>query len=310
MKKELTPFEKAHRRKLLKTDLAGWGMAVWPLVGFFLFGFLPLVLSVILSFTDLKSYRLSEASFIGFDNYRSLFSDPNFFLAIKNTLFYCLSMPISLVLGLFIATLLNRQLKGKKFYRTVFFIPYVCSVVAVAAMWKWMFNTDYGIINNVIRFFGGAGIPWLTDPHWFRISMLIILVWSNTGFNIILFQAALANISKSYYESADIEGANIFQKFFHLTLPAISPTTFYIVVMGLIGSLQVYTQMQVMANPAPFGPDKAGLTLVFYLVYVMRDGLTSMGMGLAAALAWILAAAICLITVFNFFFSKKWVHYD
>lgn len=310
MKKQITVAEKAKKRKQLRTDLTGWSLAVWPLIGFIIFGLIPLLLSVVLSFTDLKSYRLSEATFIGWQNYKILFHDPNFFLAIKNTLFYCLSMPISLVLGLLIASLLNRPLKGKKLYRTIFFIPYVCSVVAVASMWKWMLNTDYGIVNQIIRFFGGEGIPWLTDPKWFRVSMLIILVWSNTGFNIILFQSALANIDKSYYEAADIEGANVLTKFFKLTLPAISPTSFYIVIMGLIGSLQVYTQMQVMANPAPFGPEKAGLTLVFYLVYVMRDGLTSMGMGLAAAIAWILAAAICIITIINFTLSKKWVHYD
>lgn len=302
--------KKLKRKKELRNMAKGWSMSMWPLIGFFLFGFIPLVLSAVLSFTDLKSYRLNELEFIGFENYKYLFNDADFGLAIKNTLFYSLSMPISLVLGLLIAMLLNKKLKGTKFYRSVFFIPYVCSVVAVATMWKWMFNTDYGIINNFIVKCGGNPVPWLTEAKYFRLSMLIILVWSNTGFNIILFQSALANINKSYYEAADIEGAGPFTKFFKLTLPAISPTTFYIVIMGLIGSLQVYTQMQVMANPPPFGPEKAGITIVFYLVYVMRDGLTSLGMGLAAAIAWILAIAIICITVLNFTLSKKWVHYD
>ncbi len=298
------------RQKKLKDISRGWGMAMWPLVGFFLFGFIPLILSAVLSFTDLKSYNLSEIKFVGLQNYKYLFNDADFLLAIKNTLFYSLAMPISLVLGLIIAMLLNRRLKGTKFYRSVFFIPYVCSVVAVATMWKWIFNTDYGILNSFIVKLGGSPIPWLTEAKYFRLSMLIILVWSNTGFNIILFQAALANVNKSYYEAADMEGAGPFTKFFKLTLPAISPTTFYIVIMGLIGSLQVYTQMQVMANPPPFGPEKAGLTIVFYLVYVMRDGLTSLGMGLAAAIAWILAVVIVCITMLNFALSKKWVYYD
>ena len=298
------------RKRRIRKEITAWLMAVWPLVGFCLFGFIPLVLSVYLSFTKLTSFDFSAAKFIWLDNYIELFTDPDFYLAITNTLIYALSMPITLVLGLIIAVLLHTGVPGSKFFRSVFFIPYVCSIVAVSAMWKWMLNTDFGIVNGFIRALGGEGIPWLTEAGWYRVSLLIIIIWSGTGFNIILFQAALANVNKSYYEAADLDGANAFQKFFSLTLPAISPTTFYLVIMGFIGCLQVYTPMQVMANPAPFGPDNAGLTIVFYLVYSLRDGLVTRGMGLASAIAWILAAAIIIITILNFKISRKWVHYD
>lgn len=298
------------KKKGINKNLSGWLMAAWPLLGFILFGFIPMLLSIILSFTELKSYRIEEAVFNGVENFKFIFNDPNFKKAVLNTLFYCLSIPISLILGLLIAMLINQKIKGKKFFRSIFFIPYVCSIVAVSIMWKWMFNSEFGIINNILSWFKIAPLNWLNDPILFRIAVLIITVWGGTGFNIILYQAALASIDPSFYEAAEIEGAGMFTKFFKITLPAISPTTFYMVIMGVIGGLQAFTQMHVMVPAGEIGPDGAALTIVFYLYNMAFEGVTSYGFGLSAAVSLILAIGIIIITFFNFKVSRKWVHYD
>ncbi len=306
----MTNCKQQKRKKGISKNLSGWLMAIWPLLGFFLFGLIPMLLSLGLSFTELKSYRLEDATFNGLENLKFIFTDPNFKKAVLNTLFYCLSIPISLILGLFIAILINQKIKGKKFFRSIFFIPYVCSIVAVAIMWKWMFNSEFGIVNNVLGWFGVQPLNWLNDPTLFRIAILVITVWSGTGFNIILYQAALSSIDSSYYEAAEIEGAGMFAKFFKITLPAISPTTFFMVIMGFIGGLQAFTQMHVMVPSGEIGPDGAALTIVFYLYNMAFEGVTSYGFGLSAAVSLILALGIILITILNFKLSRKWVHYD
>ena len=168
------------RKRRIRKEITAWLMAVWPLVGFCLFGFIPLVLSVYLSFTKLTSFDFSAAKFIWLDNYIELFTDPDFYLAITNTLIYALSMPITLVLGLIIAVLLHTGLPGSKFFRSVFFIPYVCSIVAVSAMWKWMLNTDFGIVNGFIRALGGDRHQSGSAAGWDSVSMSVVVVLPGT----------------------------------------------------------------------------------------------------------------------------------
>jgi multiple sugar transport system permease protein len=214
-------------------------------------------------------------------------------------------MPISLVVSLIVSVLLNTKIKAKKLYRTIFFIPYVCSVVAVTLMWKWIFDANYGVMNQIIEHFGGEGQNWLGQEKTFVPVLLIMGLWSGCGFNIILYSAALTKVNPSYYEAAQIDGANSWQQFWNVTMPAISPTTFYLLVMGLIGALQEFARVQVMAGDG--GPNNAGVTVVFYLY---RQAFSYHQMGRASAAAWLLAILIMIITAINFKLGDKWVSYD
>lgn len=285
-----------------------------PFLGFILFGLIPMVISLGLCFTDLHRYDFTAATWAGFRNFGTVFSDPLFWRAILNTLYYLLIIPIEMILGLLIANVLVKDIKCKGFFRALYFVPYICSSVAVTLMFQWMFDTDSGIINSI---FANMGIPkqgFFWDPGWFMPCMIIMGAWSGTGYYILLFQAALTNVNQSVLEAAELDGANAVQKFIHVTVPAISPTTFYLVVMGIIGGLQAFTPFQViggaMGSGMKFGPDNAGITIVYYLYDKAFDNIISYGMGIAAAAAWILAIIIMLLTFFNFKFSKKWVSYE
>ncbi|MDR2202319.1 MAG: sugar ABC transporter permease [Clostridiales bacterium] len=297
------------RKKIKKEEVVGVVLAAGPLLGFFIFGFIPMVLAVFMSFMKIRGFSFDGARLVGFENYRYVFTDPKFGKAMLNTLYAAVSMPVSIVCSLFIATLLNKKVAGTKVFRTILFLPYVCSVVAITTMWKWMLNTDFGIINEILKRLGVEKVPWLTDSTYFMPSMLIMGVWGGTGFGIILYSAALGNVSKSLYEAAKIDGANRRQQFFSITVPSISPTTFYLFVMGLIGALQDFVRFQIMGGDGG-GPGESGLTAVFYLWRMGFKNFIVQGMGMASAVSLILAALIIIITIINFKVSKYWVHND
>lgn len=299
----------SRRKKLNRQAVWGLVLALGPIIGFVLFSLIPMLLAVFIAFMDIKGYTLTGAEFTGFQNFSFVLTDPTFYKSIVNTLYSALSMPVSIVIALLVALMLTKQIAGKKFFRTVFFIPYVCSAVALTVMWKWMFDEQYGILNDIIMRLGGDRVPWITDAATFMPSMILMGVWSGTGFGIILFSAALTNVNRSYYEAAEIDGANAWQQFRNVTLPAISPTTFYLLIMGIIGALQDFTRFQVMTGDSG-GPDQAGLTVVFYLYRMGFNQVITYGMGYASAVAWLLALLIVLVTILNFRLSAKWVHYD
>lgn len=296
-------------KKSVRENIEGWLMVLLPVIGFALFHLIPMALSGWLSFTELKSFRLSDAKWIGLENYKNIFTDPLFYKSLVNTLYFCLSIFISLVLSLLIVVLISGNICGKRFFRTVFFIPYVCSVVAISIMWQWMYEPYYGIINTFLSQFGIEKIHWLSEESLFMPCVIIMQVWSSTGFYIIFFQAAFGRINKEYYEAAQIEGASAGTQFFKITLPMVSPTTFYLLVIGLIGGLQAFSQIQTITGGS-MGPDYAGLTLVFYLYQKAFEDIISYGMGIASAAAWLSAIVIMGVTFINFKLSKWWVHYD
>ncbi len=294
--------------------IAGTLFASIPVIGFLLFGILPLLFSFFMSFSSIPSFALTEISFLThnpFQNYISVLSDPLFYKAVFNTLYAASSLPISMCLGLLLAILLNQKLKMKRLYRTFIFIPYVCSIVAIVLMWRTMLNTNFGPINDFLGLFRIEPIDWLTSSKWFMPAMIIMGVWCGTGFSMILYSAALGNINPAYYEAAEIDGANIFQRFFSITLPLVSPTTFFILIVGIIGSLQEFTRFQAInavnsSIISATGPDNSGLTIVFYL-YNKAFAETG-GLGQAASVSWILALVTIILTIFNFKISKKWVY--
>ncbi len=312
------------RRWTNKEELLGWAFACVPIIGFLIFGLIPLILSFYIAFNHFPGLKLvsdySDEFFpyvvspAGFDNFLTVLKDPEFWQSILNTLFVIFTTLVSLALSVFISMMLYHCGKGKKLFQTVFFIPYVCSMVAVTFMWQWVFNYDAGILNSLFWELGiykekADVINWLVrSPETFRFVMFAVLLWSGTGFNIILLSAALTNINKSCYEAAEIDGAGMFVKFFKITLPAISPTVFFLLVTGVMGSLQEFTRFQVMKPDG--GPEKSGVTIVFYLYRQLFNEGGGSNIGIATAVGWLLAVLIAIVTFLNFKISKKWVSYD
>ena len=286
----------------------GLAMSSLPIIGFLIFSLIPMVLAVYMGFCKIQGFDITTAEWVGFENFETVLNDTLFWDSVGNTFIYVIGLPICMAISLCVAFLLTKNVKGKKFFRTIYFIPYVCSIVAVVLMWKYIFNETNGVVNVILTSINGNDwerLGWVTDPNLFRTVVIIMGVWGGCGFQIILYSAALTNISPSLYEAAKMDGANAFQCFWHITLPGVSPTTFYLLVTGLIGSLQSFANTQVLASDG--GPDNAGVTIGFYLY---RDAFQYFKMGEASASAWLLAIMIMIITVINFAVSRKWVSYD
>lgn len=295
------------RKKLGK--LGNFSMASIPVLGFVVFGLFPMLMSIIFAFTDVSLSLREEFGFVGWENFVYLMGDETFWKSIISTFLFTLNVPITLVISLYIAYLVEHATKFKRFLRLIFFIPYVCSSVAISLAWKQMYDTNYGIINTFLKDIGLSAIPWISSSDVFMISCIIMSVWSGTGFCIILYQAALSNVSEAYYEAARIDGATEKQIFFKITLPAVSPTTFYLLVMKLIGSLQVFTEPQILAGGST-GLDNWDMTVVRYMMKCINGGWGTLGLGVGSAAGWIIAIVIILVTWLNFKLGDKWTNYD
>lgn len=293
------------KRKPNKEGLWGFTLSLGPVIGFALFGLVPMILAIFMSFMHIEGFSFDGAYFIGFENYSTVLHDPLFWQSIVNTLYMSVSTFINILLALIVAFLLTKNIRGKKVFRTIYFIPYVCSVVAITVMWRWIFNTNYGLINGLFTPEGQEPINWWGRADTFIPCLIIMGVWSGTGYGIILYGAALTNVNSSLYEAAKVDGANAFQCFCKVTLPAISPTTFYLLLTGLIGALQEFARPQIISGSG--GPNNVGVTVVFYLY---RNAFQYYNMGVASATAWLLALIIVVLTVINFAVSKLWVSYD
>jgi|AGTN01.2.fsa_nt_gi ABC-type sugar transport systems, permease components len=294
------------KRRLNREGITGTVMAVIPIAGFVIFGLIPLIFAVVLSFFKVYGYGFDGAEFVGTANYQNILSDPAFWKSVKNTLLMGISLPVSVVISIVVAYLLTKNIKGKKGFQAIYFIPYICSVVAVTFMWRWIFNTQYGVLNQLLGRTGPNAIGWLDEEKLFILSVIIINIWTGTGFGILLFSAAFTNINRSLIEAAKIDGAGSFKIFFRIVLKSVSPTTFYLFTIGLIGALQMFNTTQILASGG--GPGDAGVTVIFYLYRNMFFYVHMMGV--ASAVACILAVFIGIITAANFFISTKWVSYD
>jgi multiple sugar transport system permease protein len=284
-------------------------MAGIPIVGFVLFGMIPLILALAMAFLYVPGKgNLTNAEFVGLENFKEVLSDHMFWQSIVNTLKMAISLPICIVIALVIAFLLTKDIKGRSFFRAVYFVPYVCCAVAVSLMWELIFNQNHGIINSWLGLTRETAIPWLTDSSTYIFCLIIIGIWSGTAYGIVLYGAALTNVNRSLYEAAKVDGANSVRCFFSITLPSVSPTSFYLLTMGLIGSLQEFTRPQMIGGGQGAGPNNDGLTIVFYIY--RRAFVYNNQMGNAAAAALVLAVFILIITGINFVVSKRWVNYD
>ena len=297
-------------KKNKREEILGTIFANIPLLGFFIFGFIPLLLSIYLSFNSFRGLRLNSATFVGLDNFKAILQDELFYQALGNTVFVLIASIVSLVLSLVISALIATEVKGAKGFKVVYFVPYVCSMVAVTFMWKWIYDYNYGVLNSTLIEWGWISEPinWLGSAEFYRVAMFILLVWGSMGFNIILLTAALTNVSKDLYEASEIDGATGLKKFFKITIPLISPTIFFLLVTGVNGSLQEFTRFQVMTPDG--GTEYQGLTVVFYLYRKLFNASGGSDLGVATAMGWLIAILITVVTIINFRLQRKWVSYD
>ena len=301
-------YQKRHKKSLGENS-SGFMMASIPVIGFVLFGLIPLLLALAMAFMYVPGKgNIAKAEFVGFDNFKVVLADETFWQSIGNTLRMAISLPICIVIALVVAFLLTKNIKGRSFFRGVYFVPYVCCAVAVSLMWELIFNQNHGIINSWLGLTRDTAIPWLTDSATYTLCLIIIGIWSGTAYGIVLYGAALTNVNRSLYEAAKVDGAGSLRCFFNITLPGVSPTSFYLLTTGLIGALQEFTRPQMIGGGNGAGPNNDGLTIVFYIY--RRAFEYNNQMGEAAAAALILAVFILMITAINFIVSKKWVSYD
>jgi len=306
MKTKVAEAAQAPRpRSKMAAREARWGwffIAPW-IIGFFIFTLGPVVISMGLSFTD---YELITAPrWIGPKNYVDLFTnDRRFLLSLYNTAYYVVfSVPLGIIFAFVLSLLLNVKLRGMNFYRTVFYLPAVTSGVAVALLWIWLFNPQFGLINYLLRSIGLPAPGWLSDPLWSKPAFIVMSLWG-VGGTAVIFLAGLQGVSRSLYEAAEIDGANTVQRFWNITVPMMTPVIFFNLIMGIIGSFQVFTQAYVMTGG---GPQDSTL---FYVLYLFRQGFGQLKMGYAAAMAWLLFIIILILTVIQFRMADRWVYYE
>lgn len=294
------------KSKFKRRDILSAMFFIGPLfLGLFVFYLFPMIQSVFYSFT--KWGMFGGNTFTGLANYKKLVGDPEVLSALKNTIVYSIfTVPISMIISLLIATLLNNKIKGVSFYRVIYFLPAVTMTSAVALIWKWMYNSNYGIINQVLSWFGIQGPAWLTNSDTAMMSLIIVGIWSSLGTSIVIYLAGLQGVSRSFYEAAEMDGAGSLRKFFSITLPILTPTIFFSLITSLISALQVYDLIFLMYSQT--NPALESVQSLAYLFYKHAFILNDKGYG--AAITVVLLLLTMIITVINFSFQKKWVHYE
>lgn len=273
------------------------------ILGFLIFTIGPMIASLYFSFTD---YSLLEApKWVGLNNYAKLFTnDPKFGISLSVTFRYSLaSVPLGLVLALLVAMLLNQKVPGIRFYRTAFYLPSLLGGVALTLIWMWIFSPTYGLLNAFLRMFGIEGPLWFQSQVWALPGLIIMSLWG-VGARMIIFLAGLQNIPDHLYEAAEMDGAGTTRRFWHVTIPMLTPTIFFNLIMGVIGSLQTFAQAFIATQG---GPNNATL---FYALYLYQNAFQYFEMGYASALAWILFAVILALTMVVIRSSPMWVFYE
>lgn len=291
-----------HRANELRRHLRGYLFAAPWLIGFLLFTAGPMLASFYLSFT--RYDVTSEMTWIGLRNYLKLPGDSLILKSLYNTAYYSfLAVPLGIILALFFALLLNQELPGMRVMRTIYYLPSVTSGVAVSLLWLWVLDPQFGIVNTLLRAVGLPGPPWLQSPAWAKPALILMSTWS-VGTTTLIFLAGLQGVPRHLYDAASVDGANFWQRFRYVTVPMLTPTIFFNLVMGIIGSFQVFTQAYVMTQG---GPNNSTL---FYMIYLYNQAFTYVRMGYASAMAWLLFAIILALTLLVLRSSPLWVYYE
>jgi multiple sugar transport system permease protein len=287
-----------------RRNLEGYLFAAPWIVGFFVFTLGPMAASFYLGFTDYNVFR--DMNWVGLENYRRILGGEERLvnLAVYNTLYFSvLSVVFSLVTALAVAVMLNRRYPGVRLLRTAYYVPSVAAGVAVTLVWIWLLDTHNGLVNQALGLVGIVGPPWLTSPDWAKLGLVLVSMWG-LGNTMVIYLAALQGVPQELLEAASIDGAGTLRRFWHITVPMISPTLLFTLVMAIIGSFQVFTLAFVMTEGGP-----ANSTLM-YVLYLYRAGFQEFRMGYASALAWLLFLVILVLTALVFRSSPYWVYYE
>ena len=287
---------RAQRERLFYILISPW------IVGFLAFVLGPMVYSGYLSLT--RWNLLAPPQFIGLGNYRQLVHDPLFWQSLKVTTIYAVvSVPLGLAFALFLAILLNQRVRGLSVFRTILYLPSVVSGVAVSVVFMWVFNPSFGIVNSILSYFGIKGPGWIESPTWALPAMILMSLWS-VGGSMIIFLAGLQNVPPELHEAAAIDGAGMWRRFLNVTIPLLTPTILFNLILSIINQFQIFTQAYVMTNGGPLN------STLFYVFYLWQNAFQYLNMGYAAAMAWILFFIVLIVTVAVFATSRKWVFYQ
>lgn len=293
MPKQKTPKLKPGK---LERNNAAYIMILPSYLVYVVFTLIPIVWTIVMSFTD---YNLKDANFVGLSNYKRMLGDTLFRSSVWHTLQYTvMTIPFAMGLGLALAMLLNRKIPGKSAFRTIFYLPNVLSMVAVSMAWLYLYDTNTGILNRILKGIGLSPISWISDPSMAMFSVAIMSIWASAGYNMVVFLSGLQAIPEHLYEAASIDGANAWTKFVKITLPMLSPTTFFLFVMACISSFQVFGQVLILTNGGPLN----STTTIAHQIY--RNGFEFYEMGYASSQAVVLLVIILLITLVNMRFGK------
>ena len=290
-------------KKKWLTDDAKWGylMVAPTIIGLIVLNVWPFIQTLILSFSTTHPFGYYELSGVG--NYTQMFANQEFWKATWNSIYFCiLTVPIGMFLSLLVAVLLNAKIAGKTAYRAIYFLPMVVAPAAIAMVWKWIFNAEYGIINQII----GTKVNWLTNTSLVLPACAVVAIWSAVGYDAVLLLSGIQNISKSYYEAASLDGATKVQQFFHITLPMVSLTLFVVMIMRLMASLKVYDMIYMMVDQT--NPALTSAQSLMYLYY--RESFVAGNRGYASAIVVWTVLLIGIVTAIQFWGQKKWVNYE
>nr|WP_201362699.1 sugar ABC transporter permease [Dictyobacter formicarum] len=284
--------------------LWAYAMIAPMMIGLLIFYIWPVFQTIFFSFTRWGAF--GKYTVTGLSNYQGMLSDPELGGALRNTLIYTvLSVTGGIIVSLFFATLLNQKIRGVGVYRTLYFLPVVTIPAAIAIIWQWLYNGDYGLVNYLLSFAHIHGLSWLTNPATALYAIIIVAIWGAVGNNMVLFLAGLQGISSTYIEAAAIDGAGPIKKFFHITLPLLSPTIFFVTVTSLINAFQVFDLIFLMLGPN--SPALQSGETVVYLYY--QHAFIDNDKGYASAIAVFLFVIILVVTLIQFRLQKRWVHY-
>lgn len=286
------------------------------LIGFLVFSIIPIIATLFISLTswdglsqltlvsDFKGFM--DQYFVGLGNYQNIFSSPEIYQVLLNTLkFVVLYIPLMLVISLCVAGILNSKLPGIGFFRVVYYIPVITSWVAGSLIWRWVLNPQYGIMNSMLALIGIDGPTWLQSPEWAMPAIVLASVWKDMGYFGLMLLAGLQGINREYYEAASIDGASKIHQFFKITLPLLTPTLFFVIIISMINSFQIFPQVVIMTPDG--GP--GGSTMVM-VERIYKYGFKYYQMGMASSISWVLFIIIMVLTFVQLKLQRKWVNYD
>ncbi|NOV96399.1 carbohydrate ABC transporter permease [Isoptericola halotolerans] len=277
-----------------------WALAfvALPVLGYLLFILYPVLFALYASFTRWNG--LGAMEFIGLQNYVTLLGDERFHQSMWNTIFYLLGIPIGLALALALALAMNRRLVGLTVFRTIYYVPVICSIAAIAILWQWAYNGDFGLVNQFLAMIGIDGPNWLSDATWSKPAIVVMMVWKGLGYSMLLYLAAIQAVPRSLLEAAELDGAGAWQRFRAITLPMVRPVTFFLVVTQIIASAQIFAEIQIMTPGG--GPEYSTASAVFH---IWRQAFQYQQMGYATSMAIVLGILIFIITLIQFRLNKR-----